>query len=170
MTQTLFSDMKIFLQGKSQRVETDSRSGTISMKRRNKQDDGIVFQQSTRENIRIEILYPLDGHQLCYQHELELMADLFSDERQISLDADLSAVILIDGSQISHLFSGSLDCRLPSYVQNRSSLLEVAVVAGDGTTLGKETVCSRCCNRPVCSLQHHKRECEVLPHQTSSPE
>ena len=97
-------------------------------------------RSQTRKNLKINIVHPQEGSRLCYDHELELIADLYREDELIVLDEDLSAVILIDGGQISHLFSGSLDCRLPSYVQNRSAELEVVVKAGDGSTLVQETV------------------------------
>ena len=91
-------------------------------------------------NIRIEVLYPFTGHPICYHDELELLAELYSGNKVISLDDDLSAKILVDGSQISHLFAGSLSSRLPSNLVNRSFTIEVSVVSGNGMVLNKQEV------------------------------
>ncbi len=96
-----------------------------------------------RDDIRIEIIHPLDGLALCSPSELELLADFYIGDKAMALDNDLSAIVLVDGAQISHLFSGGLDCALPPHLLNTSAVIEVAVVAGDGSVLGsQQVVCS----------------------------
>ena len=89
---------------------------------------------------RIDIVFPKQGQALCFPHEFELIADIYIADNLSNLDGGLSAVIAVDGNQVSHLFSGILDTRLPSYVHNRSSVLEVVLFAADGSTLSREKV------------------------------
>jgi hypothetical protein len=94
----------------------------------------------SRKNIHIDITHPREGQALCNMHELELIAVLRSGNVPLRLDGDLSAVILVDGEQISHLFSGGLGCRLPWHMLNRTSLLEIIVFSGDGLALSRQQV------------------------------
>ena len=134
------------LQTKSKKTEASTFMGGSSSSRLQKvtkADDHSAKKPVSRKHMEIDVIYPQEGGSLCYPHELELIADLRREDQLIGLDEDLSAVILLDGVQISHLFSGSLDCRLPPHVQNRSAELEVAVMAGDGSTLVKKTVSTK---------------------------